>query len=44
MPLYLVPLAPLMDFCVALAIAFAASSYFEHREYRAIRVRKEDRR
>ena len=41
MPLYLVPLAPLMGFCVALAIAFAASSY---REYRAIRVRKEDRR
>ena len=35
----LIPLAPLMGFCVALAIAFGVSSYFEHREHRAIRVR-----
>ncbi len=35
----LIPLAPIAGFCCALAIAFFVSSFLEHREHRAIRVR-----
>ena len=40
-PEYLIPLAPIAGFLLALAVGYAAASYLE---YRAIRVRKGERR
>jgi len=42
---YLIPLAPLAGFCLALAIGFGWAAYHEHTEQRApARVKREPRR